>query len=161
MLLIPALGLGCEGEGSQDPDADTDAGAGDSCDRECVTGWWIAVTGDCGALCSLEPQPRECPEPDCEWLEAQELQQDGSQVLIWATHSLTQRSFSSILLTAERTWQVTATCEMSFNEGNPVPFECRGETLHYPEGMVYERPSSDLETALVMTRDEGQGEYSY
>jgi len=152
-LALTGCGAGA-GEGNESPDADV-------CMNACVPGWWTVVTGDCSALCTLDPKPRECGYSDCEQLEAHEFVSDGAHSSIWTTHSPSARSFTLILVRPDDSWSLPTPCEIAIGDGAPSPFDCEGDGVLRFSTRTFLRPSNELQTALETARAEGQCEHVY
>ncbi len=157
--LAALLLAGC-GSGTTGPDGAPE------CRDDCLPGWWISVFGTCGALCSLDPQPRECAAADCEHLDARQYGEGGVYSYYWLTHSPAAREFTLIGIFPQDSWGLPGPCELRVGEGAVQSFTCLSddEFSFVADGHLlgmYLRPSPELQAALEVAVAQGQCEHSY
>lgn len=157
LLLLGFLLAACGDDGGGTPGDDAA-----TCVDDCVPGWWTVATGPCD-LCGLDPRPRECDQADCESLDAHELAEGGVHTAIWTSHSPSARTFTVLTILPESAWSVPEACTLEAESSCSGPFTCEGDdTIRFASCQgPYQRPSAELEAALVTALAQGPGEYSY
>jgi len=138
-----ALVIACGGDGN--PPSDGAGGDGAACERGCLLGWWIEITGNCSALCTLSPAPAECASADCAQANMYHLD-DPAYQLVLAAHSAQDRSFTLFSKT-DGAWALPSSCHFTLDastDPDGSAFSCSATTVDLP-ARDWNRMPADLE----------------